>query len=324
MIRIFFIALFFLSTTVVGAQGILPSWNETQSKRDIVSFVERTTRADSPDYVAPAARIAVFDNDGTLWSEQPMYVQVAFMIDRIKALAAENPSWITQQPFKAVLENDSEALRKAGDKGLVQLFLATHAGMSSDEFHAIVLDWLKTARHPQSGRPYTEMVYQPMLELLDYLRENGFKTFIVSGGGVEFIRPWAQSTYGIPPEQVVGSSLKGKFEMKDGRATVTHLPEINFVNDKAGKPVAIDLHIGRRPVMAFGNSDGDLEMLQWTSSGQGARFGLIVHHTDNVREVAYDRDSSIGKLNVALDQANQYGWTVVDMKSDWRTVFPSN
>jgi phosphoserine phosphatase len=324
MTRIFLIALLFLSSTVVGAQQVLLSWNDTQSKRDIVSFVERATQASSPDYVVPSARIAVFDNDGTLWSEQPMYVQVAFMMDRVKALAADNPSWKTEQPFKAVLEGDFQALRHTGEKGLVELFLATHAGMSSEEFHEIVLDWLKTARHPQSGRPYTEMVYQPMLELLGYLRDNGFKTYIVSGSGVEFMRPWVEQTYGIPPEQVIGSSLKGKFELRDGHATVTRVPELNFVNDKAGKPVAIDLHIGRRPVMAFGNSDGDLQMLQWTSSGKGARFGLIVHHTDSVREVAYDRDSPIGKLDAALDQASRYGWTVVDMKSDWRTVFPPN
>ena len=324
MIRIFYIALFFLANTIAGAQQILPSWNETQSKRDIVSFVERVTQTGSPDYVMPSARIAVFDNDGTLWSEQPMYVQVAFMMDRVKTLAADDPSWKTEQPFKAVLDDDFQALRHTGNKGLVELFLTTHAGMSSEELHEIVLDWLKTARHPQSGRPYTEMVYQPMLELLGYLRDNGFKTYIVSGSGVEFMRPWVEQTYGIPPEQVIGSSLKGKFELRDGYATVTHLPAINFVNDKAGKPVAIDLQIGRRPVMAFGNSDGDLQMLQWTSSGKGARFGLIVHHTDSVREVAYDRDSSIGKLDVALDQASRYGWTVVDMKSDWRTVFPPN
>ncbi len=266
-------------------------------------------------------RIATFDNDGTLWIEQPMYVQLAFILDRVKALAPQNPSWATTQPFKAVLDGDMQALAASGEKGLMELMAATHAGMTTDEFAKIASDWIASARDHRFKRPYTELVYQPMLELLTYLRANGFKTFIVSGGGIEFMRPWAEKVYGIPPEQVVGSSIKTQFQMRDGKPVLFRLPEINFIDDKAGKPVGINQHIGRRPIAAFGNSDGDLEMLQWTTAGGGPRFGLIVHHTDAEREYAYDRQSHVGKLDKALDAAADNKWTVVDMKKDWKRVF---
>jgi len=303
-----------------AAEG-LPSWNETASKQAIVEFVEQVTAPGSPMFVEPEDRIAVFDNDGTLWSEQPVYGQIAFMVDRVKALAPAHPQWQNTQPFKGILEGDLDALVSSGVEGLLQLVAATHAGMTSQEYQQEVRDWLASARHPQTNRLYTEMVYQPMLELLDYLRAHGFKTYIVSGGGLEFMRAWSQDVYGIPPEQVIGSSLKTKFEIRDGVPVLIRLPEIGFIDDKEGKPVAIDLHIGKRPIMAFGNSDGDLQMLQWTSAGDGARFGLIVRHTDGEREVSYDRDSKIGHLDKALDLAPQMGWTVVDMKNDWKAVF---
>lgn len=320
----FLVGLLIGVASVAHAAEILPSWNDSASKAAIVEFVQQVTTPDTPAFVQPQDRIAVFDNDGTLWSEQPVYVQIAFVLDRVKALAPEHPEWQTTQPFKAVLDGDLEGLLHGGAHSLLQLVAATHAGMTSNEYHQVVREWLATAKNPQTGLPYTQMVYQPMLELLDYLRANGFKTYIVSGGGLEFMRAWAQDVYGIPPEQVIGSSLKSKFEVRDGVPVVVRLPEIGFVNDKEGKPVAIDQYIGKRPVMAFGNSDGDLQMLQWTSAGDGPRFGLIVHHTDGEREVAYDRDSKIGQLNHALDLAPQMGWTVVDMKNDWNTVFPKN
>jgi len=300
----------------------LPSWNAGASKDAIVAFVEAVTAENSASHVPPAERIAVFDNDGTLWSEQPMYFQLAFALDRVRALAPQHPEWATQQPFQGVLENDLPGVLAGGEQALVQLVMATHAGMTTDEFAAIVTDWIETARHPQRGLLYTEMVFQPMLELLDYLRANGFKTFIVSGGGIEFMRPWAERVYGIPPEQVVGSSIKTSFEMRDGVPVLVRAPGIDFIDDKAGKPVGIHQHIGRRPIAAFGNSDGDLQMLQWTTAGDGERFGLIVHHTDAEREWAYDRESSIGRLDEALDEAATRGWTVVDMARDWRAVYP--
>jgi phosphoserine phosphatase len=300
----------------------LPSWNDTPTKQAIVEFVGRVTTTGGPDFVAPAERIATFDNDGTLWVEQPMYVQMAFALDRVKALAPLHPEWKDKQPFKAVLEGDMKALADAGEHGLVELVMVTHAGMTTDEFSKIVTDWLATARDARFKRPHTELVYQPMLELLAYLRANGFKTFIVSGGGIEFMRPWTERIYGIPPEQVIGSSIKTRFEMKDGAPTLFRLPDINFIDDKTGKPIGINEHIGRRPIAAFGNSDGDLEMLQWTTLGvSGARFGLIVHHTDAEREYAYDRQSHFGKLDVALDAAAVDKWTVVDMKKDWKRIF---
>jgi phosphoglycolate phosphatase-like HAD superfamily hydrolase len=299
----------------------LPSWNDGASKQAIFAFVERVTAENAADFVRPAERIAVFDNDGTLWSEQPMYFQLAFALDRVRALAPEHPEWAGQQPFQGVLENDLASVLAGGEQALLQLVMASHAGMTTDEFADIVTEWIETARHPTSGMLYTEMVYQPMLELLAYLRASGFKTFIVSGGGIEFMRPWAETVYGIPPEQVVGSSIRTSFEMRDGLPAIVRSAEINFIDDKAGKPVGINQHIGRRPIAAFGNSDGDLEMLQWTMAGDGARFALIVHHTDAEREWAYDRESSIGRLDEALDEAATRGWTVVDMARDWRVIY---
>jgi hypothetical protein len=304
------------------AQGDpLPSWNDGPSKQSILTFVPAVTREGSADFVPVPQRIATFDNDGTLWCEQPMYVQLAFALDRVKALSNQHPEWKDKQPFKAVLDNDVAALAQAGQKGLVELVMASHAGMSTADFEKICVDWLKTARHPRFNRPYTELVYQPMLELLAYLRNNGFKTFIVSGGGIEFMRPWTEQVYGVPPEQVVGSSIKAEFKVANGRAELIRLPAINFIDDGAGKPVGINEHIGRRPVAAFGNSDGDFQMLQWATMSSGRRLGLIVHHTDASREYAYDRTSHFGKLDRALDAAKQNNWTVVSMKDDWKRVF---
>jgi len=300
----------------------LPSWNEGAAKRSIIDFVNRVTQPGSSDFVVPEQRIATFDNDGTLWSEQPMYFQLFFAIDRVKALAPKNPAWKTQQPFKAVLENDMQTLAASGEKGLLELVMATHAGNTTEEFEQTVKDWLASAKHPKTDRPYTDLVFQPMLEVLAYLRANGFKNYIISGGGIEFMRPWTEPVYGIPPEQVVGSSIKTKFEMRNGQPVLVRLPEINFIDDKAGKPVGINQHIGRRPIAAFGNSAGDLQMLQWTAAGKGARYMLIVHHTDAEREWAYDRKSKIGHLDKALDEALNSGWTVVDMKKDWKVVYP--
>jgi hypothetical protein len=314
--------LYLFMPVATAATDPLPSWTEGASKQAIVDFVRQVTSSDSADFVAPDERIAVFDNDGTLWSEKPAYFQLLFAIDRIKQLAPQHPEWKTTQPFKAVLDNDMDAVADSGEKGVLQLVMASHAGMTTTEFERIVGDWLMTARHPRFKRPYSELVYQPMLELLSYLRANGFQTFIVSGGGIEFMRPWTQAVYGIPPEQVIGSSIKVKFELRDGEPVLVRLPEIDFIDDKAGKPVGIHKFIGRRPIAAFGNSDGDLQMLQWTTAGEGARFGLIVHHTDAQREWAYDRDTHVGKLDKALGEAAAQGWTVVDMKNDWRVIYP--
>ena len=305
-----------------AATDPLPSWNEGTAKQSIVNFVNAVTREGSPDFIPAPERIATFDNDGTLWSEHPMYVQLAFALDRVKAMAPLHPEWSGKQSFKAALEGDMKALAESGERGLTELIMVTHAGMTGEEFTKIVTDWLVTARHPRFKRPYTEVVYQPMLEVLAYLRANGFKTYIVSGGGIEFIRPWSERVYGVPPEQVVGSSIKTRFEMRKGRPELVRLPEINFIDDKAGKPVGINEFIGRRPVAAFGNSDGDLEMLQWSTMSGGMRFGLIVHHTDSEREYAYDRDTSFGRLDKALDAAAINKWTVVDMKKDWKVIFP--
>lgn len=301
----------------------LPSWNDGAAKQAIVAFVRVTTTPGLATFVPPAERIAVFDNDGCLWAEQPVYFQLLFAIDRVKALAPQHPEWKTTQPFKAALEGDMKALAAAGEKGLLQLVMASHAGNTPEEFQQIVRDWLATARHPRFKRPYTELVYQPMLELLAYLRASGFRTFIVSGGGIEFVRAWSEKVYGIPPEQVVGSSIKTKYEVRDGVPTLARLPEIDFIDDKAGKPVGINRHIGRRPIAAFGNSDGDFQMLEWTTAGPGARFGLLVHHDDAEREYAYDRKSHIGKLDRGLDEAAARGWIVVSMKRDWNRVFPA-
>lgn len=300
----------------------LPSWNDGGAKQAIFDFVVRVTDTASPDFVPEAERIATFDNDGCLWSEQPMYFQLIFAIDRVRALAPEHPEWPDKHPFKAVLEGDIEALAASGEHGLLELVMATHAGMTTEEFEVVARDWLATATHPTTGRLYTEMVYQPMLELLEYLRANGFKTFIVSGGGIEFMRPWTEAVYGIPPEQVVGSSIKTAYEVRDGEPVIVRLPEMNFIDDKQGKPLGINNHIGRRPIAAFGNSDGDFQMLEWTTAGDGARFGMLIHHTDAEREWAYDRDSHIGRLDRGLDEAASRGWVVVDMKKDWGTIFP--
>jgi phosphoglycolate phosphatase-like HAD superfamily hydrolase len=301
----------------------LPSWNDGAAKKSITDFVARTTTQGSADFVPPAERIATFDNDGTLWSEQPVYFQVQFAFDRINALAPKNPDWRAKQPFKAVLDKDLKALAASGEKGLLQLIAATHTGMTVEAFHKIVLDWIVTARHPRFDRPYTDLIYQPMLELMAYLRAGGFKTFIVSGGGIEFMRPWVERVYGIPPEQVVGSSGVTKFEMgKDGKPVLAKLDKIEFIDDGPGKPVGINRFIGRRPVFAFGNSDGDLQMLQWTAAGPGLRFMGIVHHTDAKREWAYDRKSRIGRLDKALDEAKARRWTLADMRRDWKRIFP--
>jgi len=300
----------------------LPSWNDTKPKQEIIAFVERVTKEGSPDFVPVPERIATFDNDGTLWAEQPIYFQALFIFDRIKALVPEHPEWKEREPFASLLKGDIKAVAAGGEKTAMELLMATHANMTSEEFEVVVRDWLATARHPKTGRPYTEMVYQPMLELLGYLRANGFKTFIVSGGGVEFMRAWAEKVYGIPPEQIIGSSIKTKFEIREGKPVLMRLPEINFIDDKEGKPVGIQQHIGHRPIAAFGNSDGDQQMLEWTMAGSGARFALLVHHTDAEREWAYDRKSHVGRLDKALDEAQTKGWTVVSMKDDWRTIFP--
>jgi phosphoglycolate phosphatase-like HAD superfamily hydrolase len=315
-------AVLFAFTQAQAQSDSLPSWNDTPTKKAIVAFVEKVTKEGSPDFVPVNERIATFDNDGTLWTEQPMYFQFLFALDRVKALAPQHPEWQTEEPFASLLKGDVKSALAGGEPALMQIVAATHAGMTTDEFDQIVRDWVASAKHPKTGRLYPEMVFQPMLELLAYLRANGFKTFVVSGGGIDFMRPWMEKVYGIPPEQVVGSSGKTSFEMRDGTPVLMRLPEINFVNDKTGKPIGIHQHIGRRPIAAFGNSDGDLQMLQWTTAGKGARFALIVHHTDADREWAYDRKSSIGHLDKALDEAQAKGWTVVDMKNDWKVIHP--
>jgi phosphoserine phosphatase len=300
----------------------LPSWNPGAVKASIVDFVRRVTTEGGPAFVPPALRIATFDNDGTLWTEQPMYVQLAFALDRVRALAPHHPEWKDQQPFKAVLEHDTKALLAAGEPGILDLLAATHAGMTTDEFARIVQDWLVQARHPRFQRPYTDLVYQPMLELLAYLRASGFKTYVVSGGGVEFMRAWAERVYGVPPEQVVGSTGATRYEVHDGTPVLMRQAGVDLVDDRAGKVVGINRFIGRRPLLAFGNSDGDLPMLEWTAAGYGARFMGLVHHTDGEREWAYDRAAHVGRLDKALDEAQARGWTVVDMKRDWNVIYP--
>lgn len=309
------------TSTAVAQTDPLPSWNDGAAKQAIIAFVTDVTREGSSDFIPEPERIATFDNDGTLWIEQPVYVQFAFALDRVKALAPQNPEWNDKQPFKAVLDGDMAAVAAAGEHSAVEIVAATHAGMTPAEFREAVKDWLATAKHPRFGRRYDELVYRPMLEVLAYMRANGFKTFIVSGGGAEFIRAFAQERYGIPPEQIVGSRIVTKFERRDGRPILFRLPEVDFVDDGPGKPVGIDELIGRRPVAAFGNSDGDLEMLQWTTAAGGRRLGVVVHHTDPEREYAYDRQSKVGHLAKALDAAAVDRWTVVDMKRDWKTIF---
>jgi hypothetical protein len=315
-------AMFLAGLTTVQAQDPLPSWNDTAPKKAIVAFVDKVIREGSPDFVPPNERIATFDNDGTLWCEKPLPVQLFFTLDRVKALAPQHPEWKTKEPFASLLKDDLKGALAGGEHAILEMMAATHTGMTITEFEKIVADWIATAQHPKFKRPYTECVYQPMLELVAYLRANGFKTFIVSGGGIEFMRPWVEKVYGIPPEQVVGSSGKTKFEMRDGRPVLMKLPAINFIDDKDGKPVGINEHIGRRPVAAFGNSDGDLEMLQWTAASGGSRFCLYVHHNDAAREFAYDRKDSLARLDKGLDEAAAKDWTVVSMKDDWKIIFP--
>jgi hypothetical protein len=300
----------------------LASWADGPTKTAILDFIARVTKEGAANFVPPEERIATFDNDGTLWPEQPMYIQFVFAFDRLRVLAPEHPEWKTTQPFQAVLEGDVKALAAPGEKGLIEIITATHSGMTTDQFNTIVDDWLATTKDKRFKRVYTELVYQPMLELLDYLRANEFKTFIVSGAGQDFIRVFADKTYCVPPEQVVGSTSALEFQVWDAGPVLMKLPKIDGVDDGPGKPVAIDRFIGRRPIFAFGNSDGDKEMLGWTAAGLGLRFMGLVHHTDADREWAYDRNSDVGRLDKALDEANARGWTVVDMKSDWNVIFP--
>jgi hypothetical protein len=301
----------------------LPSWNDGQVKKNIVEFVGKVTKEGSPDFVPIPERITTFDNDGTLWAEQPMYFQLIFALDRVKAMAPQHPEWKDKAPFASLLKGDVKGALAGGDKAIAEIVMVTHAGMTTAEFEKIVKDWIATAKHPKTGRLFTEMVYQPMLELLAYLRANGFKTFIVSGGGIEFMRPWTEKVYGIPPEQVVGSSIKTKYEMRDGKPVLIRLAEIDVVNDKAGKPVGINSHIGRRPVAAFGNSDGDREMLEWTQAGGGARLMMLVHHDDAAREWAYGAESKIGTFSDSLmTEEKKKGWMVISMKNDWKVIFP--
>ncbi len=310
-----------LECRIFGADP-LPSWNDTGPKRTILAFVHDVTMENLPDFVPAAERVATFDNDGTLWVEQPIYVQFQFALDRVRALAPKHPEWANQEPFNHLLAGDMKTFLAGGEKSMMTVLAAAHSGITTEEFDGVVKEWLRTARHPRTGRPYTEMVYQPMIELLAYLRANGFKTFIVSGGGVEFMRAFADQTYGVPPEQVIGTQGKLKYELREGKPVLLKLPEIQFLDDKEGKPIAIETFIGRRPILAFGNSDGDQQMLEWTAAGGGARFMGLVHHTDAIREWAYDRKSPVGKLDKALDEAEAKGWTIVNMREDWKTIFP--
>ena len=307
---------------VIEKTDPLPSWNEVKSKKNIVAYVEDITNKNSPNFIPVADRIATFDNDGNLWSEQPAYFQLFFAIDRVKAMAADHPEWKDNQPFKAVLENDMDELQKQGEHGLIQLVMATHAGNTAEEFEADVKDWIATAKHPTKNVGYDKLVFQPMLELLQYLRANDFKTYIVSGGGVDFMRAFLTDVYGIPTEQIIGSRIKTEFNYHNGNPHIKRLPELDFIDDKEGKPLNIQKIIGKKPVFSSGNSDGDLQMMQWTASNKYKSFMLYVHHTDSVREWAYDRDSHIGRLDKGLDEAKANGWTVIDMKNDWKVIYP--
>jgi phosphoglycolate phosphatase-like HAD superfamily hydrolase len=318
----FLIALvLYAGTASAQASDSLLSWNDGIAKKAITDFVAKVTKVGGPDYVPIPERIAVFDNDGTLWSEQPMYVQMVFAFDRVKALVPQHPEWKEKQPFKAALEGDMKTLLASGEEGLIELMVATHTGMTTDEFAEIVKKWLATAKNPKTKRLYTEMVFQPMIELMAYMRANGFKTYIVSGGGVEFMRVFSEQVYGVPPEQVIGSTGKTKFEIRDGKPVIVRLPEITFIDDKEGKPVGINQYIGRRPIAAFGNSDSDFQMLEWTTAGAGPRLAAYVHHDDADREWSYDRNSAIGRLSRGLDEAAKRGWIVVSMKNDWKQIF---
>ena len=309
-------------TKALAHEDPLPSWNNTAPKKAIIAFVERVTKEGSADFVPVPERIATFDNDGTLWSEKPVPFQLIFAFDQVKALAPQHPEWKTKEPFASLLKGDMKGVAATGEKGVLEIIAATHTGLTTDEFTRSVQNWITTAKHPTSGRLFSDMVYQPMLELLAYLRANGFKTFIVSGGGVEFMRPWTEKIYGIPPEQVVGSAGKLKLELRDGKPVLVKLPQVDLFDDKEGKPVGIHSRIGRRPIAAFGNSDGDLQMLQWTMAGGGVRFALFVHHDDAKREFAYDRDDKLQQFNKGWDEAIAKGWTVVSMKDDWKVVYP--
>ncbi|MBD9448247.1 MULTISPECIES: HAD family hydrolase [unclassified Rhizobium] len=315
-----FLLLFLLLPVSAFAQE-LPSWNDGKSKQAIVDFIKKVTTQGGADYVAPEDRIAVFDNDGTLWTEQPFYFQLGFILDRVKALAPQHPEWKEKEPFKSILAGDLKGIAKSGERGLVELVMETHAGLTTDDFRNIVIDWFATARHPKTGKPYNEMTFLPMRELLDYLRANGFKTFIVSGGGVEFMRPMTEKAYGIPPEQVVGSTITTQYALVGDIPVLNRLPKVDFVDDGPGKPVGINKFIGRRPILAAGNSDGDYEMLRWVMAGQGPHFAMIIHHTDADREYAYDRKSDFGKLDKALDEAESRNWLLVDMKADWKKIY---
>lgn len=314
---------FCLLTAQSVAADPLPSWNDGPAKKSIMEFVERVTRRDSPEYLEPSRRIAVFDNDGTLWSEQPAYFQAMFVFDRIRQMAPDHPEWKDQLPYSAVLKGDMKTALEGGESALFKMVMATHSGMTTEEFESIVRQWIETARHPKTGKLYTEMVFQPMLELLTLLKANDFRVYIVSGGGVDFMRVFSERVYGIPPEQVIGSRVRTSYEIRNGQPVIMRLPEIAFIDDKAGKPLGIHEHIGRRPIFAAGNSDGDFQMLEWTTSAEGPRFGLIIHHTDAEREFAYDRQSHIGQLNKALDEAPQRKWQLVDMKNDWKVIYPA-
>ncbi|MEM7462698.1 MAG: HAD family hydrolase [Pseudomonadota bacterium] len=311
-----------ISTLQAQENDPLPSWNEGEAKLSIIDFVTAVTTEGGEDYVAPADRIATFDNDGNLWGEQPLYVQLVFALDRVKEMAPDHPEWKDTEPFKSVLAGDIEGVAATGKEGLAKILAATHTGMTSEEFTRIAKEWIETAKHPELDKPYTSLIYQPMLEVIEYLRANDFKVFIVSGGGIEFMRPWTEEIYGIPPEFVVGSSIKTEYMVKDGEPVIMRLAEIDLVDDKAGKPIGIHRYIGKRPIAAFGNSDGDFEMLEYTTSGPGRRFGMIVHHDDAEREYAYDRDSHIGRLDRGLDEGPKRGWTIVSMKNDWKTIYP--
>ena len=322
LMLIVLIAMIVGSVQALAQTDPLPSWNDTAPKKAIVAFVEKVTKGGSPSFVKPEERMATFDNDGTLWCEQPMYFQLFFALDRVKTLAPQHPEWKTKEPFASLLKGDVKGALAGGEHAILEIIVATHAGMTTAEFEKIVADWIATAKHPKFKRPYTECIYQPMVELLAYLRANGFKTFIVSGGGIEFMRPWTEKVYGVPPEQVVGSSIKTKYEMRDGKPVLMRLPEMNFIDDKAGKPVGINSHIGRRPIAAFGNSDGDQQMLEWTQAGSGARLMMLVHHDDATREFAYGAESKIGTFSDALmAEAKKDGWTVISMKDDWKKIF---
>ena len=317
------LVLLLLANVALAAVDPLPSWNNTAPKKAIIAFVNQVTKPGAVGFVPVKERIATFDNDGTLWSEQPIYFQYLFAFDRIKTLAPQHPEWAKQEPFASILKGDLKSALAGGDQALTKMFMATQAGLTTDEYNKVVTDWISTARHPKTKRLYTEMVYQPMLELLAYMRANGFKTYIVSGGVIDFMRPWAEKTYGIPPEQVIGTSLKTNLEFRHGQPVIVFLPEIASVSDLNGKPINIQNRIGRREIASSGNSDGDLPMMQWTAAGKGPHFCLYVHHTDAKREWAYDRQSAVGRLDKGLDQATIEGWTIVSMKDDWKTIYPS-